>query len=146
MSRHVAYKLSRDADGTVQELAYDTDDVAKISVSTGLCQEGRGPVPAEEREAVITVTFKPGRGPFWQAESEQQPGGALDAELLRQAAEALWNCTKAALTVQPNLTAPYPDDPHWSPWTRWMERRAREAHDLAVKIRKHLAETGRREP
>lgn len=69
-----------------------------------------------------------------------------DTELLAKGAEALMDCAKAAMTVQPTLTEPYPDDPRWSPWTRWMEPRARRAHDLAVEIRKHLTETGRRAP
>lgn len=64
-----------------------------------------------------------------------------DRELLGQAAEALWGCAKAALTVEHSLDKPYPDDPRWSPWTRWVERPAREAHDLAMAIRKHLKAT-----
>jgi hypothetical protein len=72
--------------------------------------------------------------------------GERDAELLRRAAEVLMNCTKVAITVKPTLDKPYPDDPRWTPWTRWMERRAREAHDLSREIRKYLADTGRREP
>lgn len=59
-------------------------------------------------------------------------------ELLKRAADALWNSSKAALTVEPVLKVPYPDDPRWSPWTRWVERPAREAHDAAMAIRKHL--------
>jgi len=59
-------------------------------------------------------------------------------ELLRQAADALWKCAKAALTVKPTLDQPYPDAPEWTPYTRWVERPAREAHDLAMAIRKHL--------
>lgn len=62
---------------------------------------------------------------------------ATDRELLEQAAETLMNCAKAALTVKPNLDKPYPDDPRWSPWTRWVEPRARRAHDLAITIRQH---------
>lgn len=59
-------------------------------------------------------------------------------ELLRQAADALWNCAKAALTVKPTLSQPYPDAPELTPYTRWVERPSREAHDLAMAIRKHL--------
>jgi hypothetical protein len=68
------------------------------------------------------------------------PGQAAPTadELLRQAADALWACAKAALTVEPMLKEPYADDPRWSPWTRWVERPAREAHDLKVKINRHL--------
>jgi hypothetical protein len=66
-----------------------------------------------------------------------------DRELLQQAADALWNCTKSALTVKPTLDTPY-DVPYeqWTPYTRWVERPAREAHDLAMKIRKRLKEAG----
>jgi hypothetical protein len=67
---------------------------------------------------------------------EQAPPSA--DELLGQAAKALMDCAKAALTVKPMLDKPYPDDPRWSPWTRWVEPRARRAHDLAMVIRRHL--------
>jgi len=67
-----------------------------------------------------------------------------ERELLEQAAEALWECSKAALTVKPDLDKPYRDDPRWSPWTRWVEPRARRAHDLAMTIRKHLREAEQR--
>ena len=65
-----------------------------------------------------------------------------DRELLQKAADALWKCAKAALTVKPTLDQPYRDDPRWTPYTRWVERPSREAHDLAMVIRKHLRETG----
>lgn len=61
-----------------------------------------------------------------------------DRELLTQAADALWNCAKSALTVKPTLDVPYPDAPEWTPYTRWVERPAQEAHDLCMRIRKHL--------
>ena len=66
------------------------------------------------------------------------PGGSSDRELLQQAADALWNCAKSALTVKPSLDQPYRDAPEWTPYTRWVERPARNAHDLAMVIRKHL--------
>lgn len=59
-------------------------------------------------------------------------------ELLKRAADALWESSKAALTVKPNLDKPYDDDPRWTPWARWAERPAHEAHDAAMAIRKHL--------
>ena len=65
--------------------------------------------------------------------------GGEDRELLRRAADALWNCAKAALTVKPALDTPYRDAPQWTPYTRWVERPAEEAHDLAMQIREHLA-------
>ena len=61
-------------------------------------------------------------------------------ELLTEAADALWESSKAALVVKPTLDTPYPDDPRWTPWTRWVEPKARRAHDVAMKIRKHLRE------
>ena len=61
-----------------------------------------------------------------------------DRELLEQAASALRNCAKSALTVKPSLDQPYPDAPEWTPYTRWVERPAQEAYDLAMVIRKHL--------
>ena len=64
-----------------------------------------------------------------------------DRELLEQAAQALWDCAKSALTVKPSLDQPYPDAPELTPYTRWVERPARRAHDLAMQIRKHLRET-----
>jgi len=70
--------------------------------------------------------------------------GTDDRELLRQAADALWNCAKSALTVKPVLDTPYePPYEEWTPYTRWVERPAREAHDLAMAIRKHLKTSAR---
>lgn len=62
-----------------------------------------------------------------------------DRELLQRASDALWNCAKAALTVKSTLSEPY-DAPYeeWTPYTRWVERPAREAHDLCMVIRAHL--------
>lgn len=67
-------------------------------------------------------------------------------ELLDQAAKALWNCAKAALTVEPALSEPYQDVPEWTPYTRWVERPSREAHDLAMTIRLHLRDTNEHAP
>lgn len=62
-----------------------------------------------------------------------------DTELLQQAADALWDCAEAALTVKPSLDKPYaPPHEDWTPYTRWVERPAERAHDLAVEIRRHL--------
>lgn len=64
MARHVAFEA--EADGKVLELAYDTDDVAEVSTRTGVVYEGgSGVVPEADREAVLTVKFKPGRRPLW---------------------------------------------------------------------------------
>jgi hypothetical protein len=76
---------------------------------------------------------------FTAAVAAQQPQPAPgDVELLKRAADALWKSAKAALVVEHSLDKPYEDDPRWSPWTRWVERPAREAHDLAMVIRKRL--------
>lgn len=61
-----------------------------------------------------------------------------ERELLQQAADKLAEFGKIAITVKSHLDKPYPDDERWSPWTRWVERPAREAHNLAMVIRKHL--------
>jgi len=68
---------------------------------------------------------------------------AGDRELLAQAADAPWKCAKSALTVKPVLDTPYePPYEEWTPYMRWVERPAREARDLAMQIRKHLAAKG----
>ena len=64
-----------------------------------------------------------------------------ERELLDQAQKALWNCAKAALTVKPALDQPYPEQPESTPYTRWIERPSREAHDLAMTIRRHLRDS-----
>jgi hypothetical protein len=69
-----------------------------------------------------------------------------DRELLEQAAAALMDCAKSALTVKPSLDQPYPDYSEWTPYTRWVERPAERAHNLAVQIREHLRGGGDAEP
>lgn len=54
-----------------------------------------------------------------------------DLQLLEAAARALRSFALRSLTVRTSLDKPYPDDPRWSPWTRWLEPEARRAHDLA---------------
>jgi hypothetical protein len=63
---------------------------------------------------------------------------STDRELLEHAAEVLWSLCKHCLTVKPTLDVPYRDAPELTPWTRWIERDARRAHDLSVEIRRHL--------
>ncbi len=65
-----------------------------------------------------------------------------DRRLLEQAADALLECAKSALTIKPSLDEPYPDAPEWTPWTRWVERPAQRAHDLYIEIRKRLKDAG----
>ena len=58
--------------------------------------------------------------------------------LLVEAAATLKAVYIAGLTVQKSLDKPYPDDPRWTPWTRWMGQPCRDAHDLRAKIKKAL--------
>ena len=53
MSRHVAFEA--ETSGQWFELQYETDDVADVSsrIMTG-------------EDAVLTVTFKPGKRPMWE--------------------------------------------------------------------------------
>lgn len=63
-------------------------------------------------------------------------------DLLEQAAAALKAVGKAALVVKPTLDKPYPDDPSWTPWTRFMEQPARTAYNLGAEIRRVLKASG----
>lgn len=56
-------------------------------------------------------------------------------EQLAETSDVLRTVGKAAITVQPTLDTPYPDDPRWTPWTRWMEKPARRAYNLGVLLR-----------
>lgn len=58
--------------------------------------------------------------------------------LLVEAADTLRAVYTAGLTVQPTLDKPYPDDPRWTPWSRWMGQPCHDAHDLRAKIKKAL--------
>ncbi|MFJ4990036.1 hypothetical protein ACIP9H_40350 [Streptomyces sp. NPDC088732] len=57
---------------------------------------------------------------------------------LAEAAEALCAVGKAAIVVQPTLDKPYPHAPQWTPWTRWMQRPARQAYNLGTLLRRQL--------
>lgn len=75
-------------------------------------------------------------------------GGFVECsvELLRAAEQALTRASIAALTVKPSLDKPYSDDPRWTPWSRWMDRPAHEALDVAMKLRDVLRQqAGRQE-
>ncbi|MFJ8842973.1 hypothetical protein ACIRFF_08725 [Streptomyces cyaneofuscatus] len=61
----------------------------------------------------------------------------------RELADALHAIARAAIVVESTLKVPYPDDPRWSPWTRWMERPARAGYTLAVLTRRRLGLGGR---
>lgn len=61
-------------------------------------------------------------------------------DLLRQAADALVEVGKKSIVVKPTLNKPYPDDPTWTPWTRFLEDPARKAYNLGHEIRRQLGE------
>lgn len=63
-----------------------------------------------------------------------------DRELLEQAAEVLWECSKTLLVVSPMLDVPYPDAPETTTWVQRGEPAARRAHDLRQAIKRHLKE------
>jgi hypothetical protein len=74
------------------------------------------------------------------AELQKFQMDALEMEaLLQKAADALWECAKAALAVKPALDEPYKDDPRWTPWTRWVEQPSSRAHELKRQITRYLA-------
>jgi hypothetical protein len=54
------------------------------------------------------------------------------------AAQALAEVGKRALVVKPTLDQPYRDDPSQTPWTRFMERPAREAYNLGAQLRSQV--------
>ncbi len=57
---------------------------------------------------------------------------------LAEAAAALRAIGKACIVVQPTLDVPYPDDPRWTPWTRWVAKPARVAYNLGILLRRQL--------
>ena len=63
---------------------------------------------------------------------------ATERDLLKRAADALMACAAASLTVKPELDAHRLDRSGWTLYSRWMERPADEATELAMQIRKHL--------
>jgi hypothetical protein len=74
--------------------------------------------------------------------STEPPAGEPDRDelirLLQQAAAALEAAGRAALVVKGTLIKPYPDDPRWSPWTRFVEQPARDAYNLGLELRKRF--------
>jgi hypothetical protein len=53
-------------------------------------------------------------------------------DVLNRVERALTNATVVALTLGPRLSDPYPDDPRWTPNTRWLEPMGKRA--LAAKM------------
>ena len=45
--------------------------------------------------------------------------------LLKRQYKKLW---AALVTIQPDLSKPYPDDPRWTPWTRFVAPRMEMMH------------------
>lgn len=76
--------------------------------------------------------------------SSEPPPDAYDVsllvavELLRDCQEAMHELATALLTVKPRLSEPYPDDPRWSPWTRFVKRDAERVYNLSFRIAKAL--------
>jgi hypothetical protein len=57
-------------------------------------------------------------------------------DVLDRVERALTEATATALTLGPALDKPYPDDPRWSPNTRFLEPMGRRAFDAKVVLRK----------
>lgn len=102
------------------------------------------PLSTEEYEPIRSALFDRRNGSA--SEARQAVANALTAAGFAliplaeaEAAErALTKSFTTALTVKPCLDEPYSDDPRWTPWSRWMERSARESHDAAMGLRKIL--------
>jgi len=54
-------------------------------------------------------------------------------EALEEAHHAIKETAKVLIAVRPALEKPYPDDPRWSPWTRFLDRSERSPWTLLVK-------------
>lgn len=63
------------------------------------------------------------------------------AQQLAEAGDALYAIGKACLVVKGTLEAPYPDDPRWSPWTRFVRGPAKTAYNLGVLLRRRYSKT-----
>lgn len=61
--------------------------------------------------------------------------------LLTEAEDALRELSKKCLVVKTTLDKPYPDAPHLTPWTQYVQRPASRAYNLAVEIRQALRES-----
>ena len=62
-------------------------------------------------------------------------------EALREAAGALKAWIATALTLRAHLEDPYPDDPRWTPYTRFVERELRRTAAARAAIRAALEGT-----
>lgn len=58
----------------------------------------------------------------------------LPRTVVEFALSALGDAWKASVTVQGHLEAPYPDDPRWTPWTRWVHPMATKAWEAKEQL------------
>jgi hypothetical protein len=59
-------------------------------------------------------------------------------EALVEAGEALRNHATHWITISPLLEEPYPDDPRWSPWTRFGKRACDRGQAARKQVREAL--------
>ena len=59
----------------------------------------------------------------------------LTIELVLSALHKAW---LAPVSVQYYLQTPYPDDPRWTPWTRWIHPMALLAHEAETALKKAI--------
>lgn len=52
-------------------------------------------------------------------------------ECAEEARDPIRRLTSALIAVEHNLDKPYPDDPRWTPWTRWVEPALKAVRALA---------------
>lgn len=45
--------------------------------------------------------------------------------------EAVRHLAAALIAIEPHLSTPYPDDPRWTPWTRFVEPPLEYLYELA---------------
>lgn len=58
---------------------------------------------------------------------------AVEREVIEQASLAVRETAKALITLEETLKQPYPDDPRWSPWTRFIDRNEYSPWSLLAK-------------
>lgn len=57
----------------------------------------------------------------------------VEREVIEQASLAVRETAKALITLEETLKQPYPDDPRWSPWTRFIDRNEYSPWSLLAK-------------
>ena len=71
--------------------------------------------------------------------SQSEATESIPTDVLDKVECALMVATSTAITLGPSLSDPYPDDPRWTPNTRFLEpmgRRAMAAKDALRKARR----------